>query len=41
MPTVKVRRTNERDMDTEITVMSRTVETEVDAKRDRRPCWVL
>ena len=38
---VQVRRPDEGDVDAQITVMSGTVETEVDAKGDGRPCRVL
>lgn len=39
--TVEVGGANERDVDTHVTVIGRTVEAEVDAKRHRTPCWVL
>lgn len=39
--TVEVSRPNKGDVDTEVAMVGRAIEAEVDAKRNGGPCWVL
>ena len=39
--TIKVGGPDKGDMDTQISVVRRAIQTQIYAKRYRRPCWVL
>lgn len=39
--TIEVRGSNKGDVNTKVAVIGRTIKTEIDAKWNRSPCWVV